>query len=348
MHYRRSTAFGADDSALSDFRRPELKNAPGTQGDITVPGAPLQPAWATDGFWRRHRMYVAGTALLHLISGIVAFLIANDWPVRVCAGYMTWKADNPAYDCFESYQTAQNATIVNVCRITNAYKYVGTISPIGLVFAFFMLSFAFQIAPTLTSYTWNAYRTYVESGMQPLRWVEYSISSSVMVIILLILDGNNDLWLFIACAAANWAVMLFGLVQEQLSYLRVAAFPENLKISGALAHASAHFIGWVPLIFVWTIIIAQFLWALDAAGDRVPQAVKAIIWIQMVFFISFGVNHYFGTFAHLYKWNQRWSYLHSEITYTILSFVAKSVLCWLLLFGVSFRNPERLVPLSNC
>jgi hypothetical protein len=170
-----------------------------------------------------------------------------------------------------------------------------------------------------------------------------------MVIILLILNGNSDLWLFIACSAANWSVMMFGLVQEQLSYLRRRAeAPNSLAPSGLLAHASAHFLGWVPLIFVWTIIIAQFWWGTAAAGDRVPDAVRAIIWVQLVMFSSFGINHLAGTFAHLYGFRTRWSYLHTEITYTILSFVAKSLLAWILSIGVSMRDPEKLVPLSLC
>lgn len=349
MYFRRSAVLGAGDGtqATGEFRRPDLKGAAPAGGALVVPGSPAQPSWATDAFWGRHRLYIAGTACLHLASGATIFAISNDWPVRVCASYMTWAPENSAYDCFETY-TAQNVTTVNVCRITNAHKFVGVISPIGLVFAFFMLSFAFQVAPTVSSGAWSAYRAWVESGVQPLRWFEYSVSASVMVILLLILNGNADLWLFIAAAAANWAVMMFGLVQEQLSYLRVAATAEPLSPRGVLAHASAHFLGWVPMVFIWTIIIAQFTWSLDAAGDRVPAAVHAIIWVQLVFFTSFGVNHLFGTLAHLYRWNHHWSALHSEVAYTVLSFVSKSLLAWLLFFGVAMRDPEKLVPLSMC
>lgn len=343
MYVRRGAAFGPKDL-------PELR---GVEDDDAVVASPPRPRWATDGFWARHKWYVRGTAAMHLAGAIAAFVVGRkrDWPVTVCASYVTWAPDNPAVRCFEPYLNSTeppNVEIINVCRIRQVYKRVGNLSLLWLIIFFFTLSFAFQMAPTLTSATWSLYRSGVERGVQSLRYIEYSISSTLMLVILLVLNGNTDLWLLLNASAANWSVMLFGLVQEQLSAYRSAAGNPG----AAWWSLSAHVAGWVPFAATWATIQAQFLWAIDGVsnGDDTGLAiVKAIIWVQFTLFASFGFCQTLGTLAHTYAWKPtRWSYLHSELLFTVLSLVAKQSLCLMLLIGVLMRDPSKLIPASVC
>ena len=408
-------------------------------GEPLPPGAPVLPGGVNpatmtlsitnSAFWKGYRIFVAVTAALHLATGVfIAARFDKDWPVPVYASYVTWAADNPNFGCFVNLPPAANSTVqvVNGCSVRTQWRYVGKMSTLGLVMAFSFLSFAFQIYPALPGWgrrgetviangrcnkrsaemtRWERYVVNVVSGRQPLRWWEYSVSSSLMVLVFLALNGVQDLWLLLAAVAANWSCMMFGLLQEEVLVWSRAARAANPDLHSPVPVLAAHFYGWVPFISVWSIITAQFLWALDSAGnglpdEGVPKAVYAIVYTQLVLFGCFGLVQAFGAWAHVARRARRqnipemhvdvgfgrfvgagtetppevaarappppasadptdymplasrlinrWTYVHSEVTYTVLSLVAKQLLVWLLFFGVIMRNTVPLTPEPPC
>lgn len=130
---------------------------------------------------------------------------------------------------------------------------------------------------------------------------------------------------------------------------------------------SAHFCGWVPFVAVWTVLTSQFMWSLSSA-KHIPFAVKMIPLTQLVLFALFGVNQMLGSLrlvdVHTEESMQapsmdekvvekprksfRWSYIHAEVAYTVLSLVAKTILAYLLLGGTINQNPSRLQLTSLC
>lgn len=359
MYFRGTTAsFGADGAGgtipgPTEIKVPELKPV-ASVALVTSQGAPLLPAWATDTFWARHRWYVRGTAILHLVNAAVVSMLGykRNWPQRLCATYVRWLPDNPDVRCFESFINPSNEQVVNVCRIRHTYRFIGEVSVVWLVATFFLLSFAFQFAPAATENLWRKYRTSCENGVQSLRYIEYSISSSLMVIILFVLNGTTEFWTILIAVSANFSVMLFGLVQEQLTFWRLQAGPPPTREEFIKVFAP-HLAGWLPFVFMWAAIIGQFSWAIDAVDvqgdDTALGFVKAIFATQFVMFFAFGACQFFGTLAHTYRISTKiWSYLHSEIAFTALSFTAKTLLAYLLLFGVIMRDPSKLVPLAMC
>ena len=59
------------------------------------------------------------------------------------------------------------------------------------------------------------YEANVARGINPARWWEYSLSASLMVVLIAMLAGVSELVALIALFGANAAMILFGLVQEQ-------------------------------------------------------------------------------------------------------------------------------------
>ena len=61
------------------------------------------------------------------------------------------------------------------------------------------------------------YEANVARGINPARWWEYSLSASLMVVLIAMLAGVTELVALIAVFGANAAMILFGLVQERVN-----------------------------------------------------------------------------------------------------------------------------------
>jgi Heliorhodopsin len=155
------------------------------------------------------------------------------------------------------------------------------------------------------------YEANVARGINPARWWEYSLSASLMVVLIAMLAGVTELVALVALFGANAAMILFGLVQERLNLGR-----DNVDwrpfIYGCV-------IGAVP----WIAIAAQ-LGISASEGNGVPGFVIAIFVTLLLLFNSFAVNMWLQ-----YHRRGRWAEpAFAERVYLILSLVAKSALAW--------------------
>mmetsp|Transcript_36537 Transcript_36537/g.117813 ORF Transcript_36537/g.117813 Transcript_36537/m.117813 type:complete len:275 (-) Transcript_36537:534-1358(-) len=136
-----------------------------------------------------------------------------------------------------------------------------------LTASFFFLSCVFHTGNVLL---WRApYQRALAGGFAPFRWAEYSLSASVMVLILSYTSGTIELYLLVLLFGLTFVTMLFGHLHE------VICRPESLDLweGRPLYRLQAHFFGYVPQLFAWGIILAQFFKAggastTDAAGNE--------------------------------------------------------------------------------
>jgi hypothetical protein len=143
------------------------------------------------------------------------------------------------------------------------------------------------------------------------RWVEYSISSSVMIVLIAQVTGISDITALISIFGVNASMILFGWLQEKYEE------PGNG--------------GWIPYIFgciagaVPWIAMLFYILAIGGPGDtKAPAFVYGIVVSLFVLFNTFAVVQYLQ-----YKKVGKWSdYLRGEKTYITLSLVAKSALAW--------------------
>ena len=165
-------------------------------------------------------------------------------------------------------------------------------------------------------------KKYVEDlgkGINKLRWYEYALSSSLMIVLISSLFGVRDIAVFALIALANAAMNLFGLDMELLN-------------SGESKVGKK--INWLPFIFgsiiglaPW-IAIALYI-AFNPNLGQVPGFVWAILVTYFVAFNTFPVNMWLQ-YKGIGKFK---NYLYGERGYIVLSLVAKSLLTWLVLFG---------------
>ena len=155
------------------------------------------------------------------------------------------------------------------------------------------------------------YEANVARGINPARWWEYSLSASLMVVLIAMLAGVTELVALIALFGANAAMILFDLVQERVNLGRDDVDWRPFTY-GCL-------IGAVP----WIAIAAQLVIS-ATEGSAAPGFVVAIFVTLLLLFNSFAVNMWLQ-----YRGRGRWAEpAFAERVYLMLSLIAKSALAW--------------------
>ena len=184
-------------------------------------------------------------------------------------------------------------------------------TPVGLTVAIFLgLSALFHFIVASPQF-FARYSAGLSAQRNYFRWVEYSISSSVMIVLIAQVTGIADITALISIFGVNASMILFGWLQEKYET------PGNG--------------GWLPFIFgcitgiVPWIALAFYVLSIGGVSDTsAPAFVYGIVFTIFVFFNSFALVQWVQ-----YKKVGKWSdYLRGERTYITLSLVAKSALAW--------------------
>ena len=154
----------------------------------------------------------------------------------------------------------------------------------------------------------STYETDLQHGINRFRWVEYSLSATVMVLLIASYSGITEITTLIAIAGANVAMILFGWLQERFN-------PPDRTTTTMMPFWFGTFAGVAPWIAIWFNVVT---------ADEVPGFVYGIVIAETVLFFSFGLNQWLQ-YRRVGKWS---SYLFGEKTYLVLSLVAKSLLAW--------------------
>jgi len=148
------------------------------------------------------------------------------------------------------------------------------------------------------------------------RWVEYALSSSVMIWLISQLTGVTDVSGLFAIFAVNAAMIMFGALQEKY---------ETPGSKGFLPFIFGSMVGIVP----WILIMIQTIQPGSTNDAQVPGFVIGIIVSLFIFFNTFAINQVLQ-YRQIGKWA---SYLQGERTYITLSLVAKTLLAWQVFSG---------------
>lgn len=183
---------------------------------------------------------------------------------------------------------------------------------IGPAVACFLLLAAIDHALVAAPRVRQWYERCLDRHVNYARWIEYSISASVMIVLIGMFVGIRDLAAVTAVFAANTAMILFGLLMER--HQRPGGSDWSAFWYGSL-------VGIVP----WALIAVYVVQA-----PTVPGFVYAITILQFLLFFSFAANMALQ-YAQIGWWRD---YAHGEITYIIFSLTAKSLLAWLIFANV--------------
>lgn len=153
-----------------------------------------------------------------------------------------------------------------------------------------------------------------ERKNNPIRWIEYSVSASFMLITICILCGVSDIFLWVLLGSSNCIGMLMGQILEMLSSPRYKDVIEKNLIKYVFSLASA-------MVFVpWIVPMFYFFHGLATTDANVPSFVYIALLGIFVCFSSFAVNSF------CYHILEKYDFHTTEYIYVILSFVAKTIL----------------------
>jgi hypothetical protein len=184
-------------------------------------------------------------------------------------------------------------------------------TPIGLSVALFLGLSALAHFIVVSPKFFDRYSSGLIAKHNYFRWVEYSISSSVMIVLIAQITGIADVTALLAIFGVNASMILFGWLQEKYEQ------PGN---GGWLPYAFGCIAGIVPWLAVLIYVIAPG----NPTEAKPPTFVYGIIVTIFVLFNSFAYVQY-----KQYKATGKWAnYLYGERIYIVLSFVAKSLLAW--------------------
>lgn len=247
-----------------------------------------RPAVITTGISERRlsglRRWNAGLALLHLGQAAVFVLLTNGFAIAVISSF----PDGPPGT------TGLTTSTLFDLRI-------------GWAVALFLGLAGLDHLLTATVLR-GVYERDLARGINRFRWIEYSVSATIMVIVISLYWGITTINALVLIAGANVAMILFGWLQEQMNPPGRTSTTMRPFWFGAL-------VGITP----WVAMALNLLFSKEA-----PAALLAILIVQGLFFFCFGLNQWLQ-----YKGIGRWvDYAFGEKTYLVLSLGAKSLLAW--------------------
>ncbi len=241
---------------------------------------------------RTFNLVMAG---LHAVQGYIVLALSTDFSLPLTTSFLMFDRSTqslqPMLDTIASVQ----------------------IGP--LVAGFLFLSALAHLLISLPgNYEW--YVRNLQQGANYARWVEYSLSSSLMLVIIAMLVGIYDVGSLILLFGLNAMMILFGWMME-LHNQTTQTTDWTSYIFGTIA-------GLIP----WVVIGMYLL----RTGGVVPGPSTFVYYIYgsiFVFFMSFAINKVLQ-YAKVGPWK---NYLYGERVYIMLSLVAKSLLAWQVFAG---------------
>jgi hypothetical protein len=245
--------------------------------------------------YRGLRRWNLGVGLVHLAQGILLLVLSNELALPVLASFLE---DDPVQQ-----QGPGTPEVVLELRI-------------GWLVAAFVLLAAIDHLLMASPGIVRWYERKLDERANIARWIEYSVSSSLMIVLIAAFVGIWDLAAVTAIFAVNTCMILFGLLMER---------HEEPGRADWSAFWFGTFAGAVP----W-VVLGIYLVAPDAP---IPGFVYAIYVVQLVLFWSFA-----GNMALQYAQVGRFrDYVVGEKSYLLLSLAAKTALAWLV-FGNVLRS----------
>ena len=236
------------------------------------------------------RRWNLGLGLIHAVQAVAVLALATSFSLPVTATFMEGPPGTPA----------------------GAPTTLFDLSVAWGVALFLLLSAAFHWLVVLPG-VFGRYTSGLAAQHNYFRWAEYSLSSSVMIVLIAMLTGISDVAALIGIFAANAAMIFFGAVQERYERPGGSLWP--------------FWLGCVVGIAPW-LAVGVYLWSPGSTAEP-PAFVYAIFVSLFVFFNIFALNMWLQ-----YRRVGRWrSYVFGERAYFLLSLVAKSLLAWQVFAG---------------
>ena len=224
---------------------------------------------------RNLRNWNLGVGSLHLVQGIVILAISSSFAIPVVA----------------TVQTGPPGAEGSLSLTKQFFEFS---FPIAIAIFLFLAAgdHLLMVVPRVRRW----YEANLQRGVNYARWIEYSISASIMILLIGLLNGINNLYammVIFGCIVGivPWIAITFALVTAATNNTVINGVPTN--------------------------------------PDGVPPFVYGIVVSLFLLFNCFALNQWLQ-----YRGRGRFAdYLYGEKVYLVLSLVAKSALAWQIFAG---------------
>lgn len=254
----------------------------------------MEAVSVTESSLTRLRRWNLGLTLLHGVQVVAVLVLANGFAITVTAQFPS----GPPGTAGSVPEAMFDVTI-------------------GSAIAVFLALAALDHLLTATVLR-SRYEADLRAGLNRFRWIEYSFSATIMVILIGFYNGLTGITEVILLCGANVAMILFGWLQEVMN-------PPGRTCTTMLPFWFGCVAGAAP----WVAIVVNLIGASNSDTNEVPVFVFGIVASLFVFFISFALNQWLQ-YRRIGKWAD---YAHGEKAYLVLSLVAKSALAWQIFGG---------------
>ncbi len=249
----------------------------------------------TEGKFSRLTRFNLIMGFLHLIQGILMIVLSNDTTYPIFTNFLGF---NP-----------ETLSLQPVTKLLYELRFGPAIA------AFLLISAAAHFY--LATVGNKKYKQNLLKGMNPTRFYEYALSSSLMIVLIGMLSGVWDLGAIILIFGINAMMNLFGIMMEYHN--------QNTDRT----NWTAFIYGSIAGIFPWIVVFVYFIGSINSGDAKPPDFVYVINPTLFVFFNIFAIN-----MVLQYKKIGPWKdYLFGERAYIVLSLVSKSILAWIIFAG---------------
>lgn len=180
-------------------------------------------------------------------------------------------------------------------------------------------------------YFWDRYTSDLAKGLNRFRWIEYSLSASLIMTLLFALWGNLDWVQMSGCFLMNTVMCWFGDMHEVIN---AGKSPKDIDWTAFIYGGICGMIPWIMMFY-------------EVA--RIPEANLVPWWVWVFVFVYFFLFFTFPAtmlvqYLQYGKWNndnypllKNGGYLQGERTYQKLSLFTKSIILWTIV--ASFLSP---------
>jgi hypothetical protein len=279
-------------------------------------------------------------AIVHGFQGIAAIYLtsvqletAKNFRVPLKTHYAVWDQELGPQDA------TQNVAVLHFAAITCAVPFLSAIAHILM--------------------WWKnvTYNDEIKILQNPYRWLEYSISSTLMFFLICLLFSIYDLITLILLMTINIIVMLTGYFMEKVN-------SDNIIVKKIIIKWDMFYLGSILALIQWSLVFST----LTTTDDTMPSLIWAVIFVYLYLFSVFPINMWNFYYSVYKKKTAAWKdtlfiffpflfalkekekqaydinyirdlYKETEVRYMILSLTSKSFLLWLILFGVNQPSP---------
>ena len=179
-------------------------NAPATAIDFD-----RQTVEVSDQRLGKLRIFNLVMGLLHLISGSLMVVLGNDFALDISTFNLNGPPGTPIAE-----GSIDQVSVLPLASATAAFLFLS---------AFFHFLIASPIG-------FRAYVNELRRGRNRFRWVEYSLSSTLMIVLIALITGITDLAALIAIAFVNASMILFGWIMEMVQSRRPAGLVDTVLV----------------------------------------------------------------------------------------------------------------------